>query len=73
MKEVKIEKCPFCGGEEMIETELSSYGGVYATPLHKHGLRPVRLYATICRDCGSVVHTYCNDPEKLLPKKERRE
>ena len=29
MKEVIVEKCLFCGGEEMIETRVSSYGGAY--------------------------------------------
>ena len=73
MKEIKIEKCPFCGGEELIETRLDSYGGVYAIPARKGGLRSAALYATICRDCGSVVRSYCKQPEKLFPKKERRE
>ena len=74
MKEIKIEKCPFCGGEEMIETGIYSYGKSYLSPLQNG--RPfctASLYATVCRDCGSVVRTYCKNPEKLFPKKERRE
>lgn len=73
MKEVKIEKCPFCGGEELIETKVTSYGGVYVTYKASKLYRDVPLYATVCRDCGSVVRTYCKDPEKLFPKKERRD
>lgn len=73
MKEVKIEKCPFCGGGEMIETRVSSYGGVYISPVKKGGFRSAALFATVCRGCGSVVRTYCEKPEKLWPKKERRE
>ncbi len=73
MKEVNIEKCPFCGGAELIETRVASYGGAYLTPLQKCGLRSVALFATVCRDCGSVVRTYCKNPEKLYPKQERRE
>lgn len=72
MKEIKIDKCPYCGGEEFIETRVCSYGGAYLAPAHKGGLRSVALYATVCRDCGSVARTYCNEPEKLYPKKERR-
>lgn len=72
MKEIKLEKCPFCGGEEMIETRVASYGGAYVTPAHKGGLRSAALFATVCRDCGSVVRTYCKEPEKLFPKKERK-
>ena len=72
MKEVKIEKCPFCGGEELIETRISAYG-TYLTPAKRGGLRSVAIFATVCRDCGSVVRTYCKNPEKLFPKKERRD
>lgn len=68
MKEIIIEKCPFCGGEELIECRVSSYGGVYL----ERGIHGAALYALTCRDCGSVVRTYCKDPEKLYPKKERR-
>ena len=70
MKEVKIEKCPYCGGEEFIEGSVSSYGGVVvATSI----VRGEALFAIVCRNCGSVVRTYCKKPEKLYPKKERRE
>ena len=69
MKEIKIDNCPFCGGEEFIECRLSSTGGVQV--LHK--MREVGVYAIVCRDCGSIVRTYCKEPEKLFPKKERRE
>lgn len=72
MKEVQAEKCPFCGGEERIETRVEAYAGVYLAPLKKGGLRGAALYATVCRDCGSVIRTYCKEPEKLFPKKERR-
>ncbi len=70
MKEVKIEECPFCGGEQMIEVAISSYGGVSINLVGK--LRSAPLFATVCRDCGSVVRTYCKDLERLYPKKERR-
>lgn len=71
MKEIIIDKCPFCGSEELIEAAMSSYGGSYLIPING-GLRSTALFATVCRDCGSVVRTYCKDPEKLLPKKDRR-
>ena len=72
MKEVKIEKCPYCGGIELIETKACSYGGVYLVPTHKAGAHDAYLYATVCRDCGSVVRTYCLEPEKLFHKRDRR-
>ncbi len=69
MKEIKIEKCPFCGGTEFIDGRACSYGGVYIST----GMtRSAAVYVTVCRDCGSIVRSYCNNHEKLLPKKERR-
>ena len=70
MKEVKIEKCQYCGGDEFIEGQEASYGGVYVST---GGLRSQALYAIVCRNCGSVVRTFCKNPEKLYPKKDRRE
>ena len=71
MKEVKIEKCQYCGGEEFIEGPITAYGrdisvatGVFSS---------VRLFASICCDCGSVVRTFCKKPEKLRSKKDHRE
>ena len=69
MKEVKIEKCPFCGGTEFIECKMQSYGGVY---IYTGAFRNEMLYSTVCRDCGSVVRMFCRDPEKLYCKDERR-
>lgn len=74
MKEVKIDKCPFCGGEELIETRFDSYGGTFLSPVTKGGWRRgASVYATVCRDCGSIARVYCKTPETLFPKKERRE
>ena len=69
MKNVKIDTCPFCGGNEFIECKLGSYGSVYVT---SGGLRADSLFGTVCRNCGSVVRTYCQNPEKLYHKKDRR-
>lgn len=69
MKEVIIDKCPYCGGEELKECRVEGYGGVY---LGGGGMRGAALYALTCRDCGSVARLYCKDAEKLYPKKERR-
>ena len=35
MKEIKIDKCPYCGGEELIETRAEAYAGVALSPVHK--------------------------------------
>ena len=71
MEDVKIEKCQYCGGEEFIEGPITAYGrdisvatGVFSR---------VKLYASICCNCGSVVRTFCKTPEKLSSKKDHRE
>lgn len=71
MKEAKMGKCPFCGGENFMETAVGSYGGAYVTPATKRSFRHAPLYATVCLDCGSVVRSYCKHPERLLPKNKR--
>lgn len=71
MKEVTIEKCPFCGGEERIETKVSSM--VSPVCVAKSETARASLFATVCRDCGSVIRLFCKTPENLYPKKERRE
>ncbi len=72
MKEIKIEKCPFCGGEEFIESNVSSMSSGVCVATNGTTQRAI-LFATVCRDCGSVVRFFCKTPENLYPKKERRE
>lgn len=69
MKEIKIEKCPFCGGSEMIEGRMGALGGV---SIETKGMHASAVHALVCRDCGSIIRSYVSDAEKLLPKKERR-
>lgn len=64
-----VQRCPYCGGMEMIEALQGSYGAIYGV---HHQLGGCSLYHTVCRSCGSVVRSYVKDPEKLLRKKERR-
>ena len=68
MKDVKIEKCQFCGGEEFIECYVAS--GVYFATV---GLHRAPAFVTVCRDCGSVIRMFCKTPENLLDKKERKQ
>ena len=72
MKEVKIEKCPFCGGEEFAESKVDGMAGGVCVATNSTTNRAI-LFATVCRDCGSVVRLFCKTPENLYPKKERRE
>lgn len=68
MKEIKIEKCPYCGGTELLDTLLGS--NVYAS---SGGLRTSVVRASVCRDCGSIVRAYVVNAEKLYSKNQRRE
>ena len=61
---------PVCGGEEFIEGYMISYAGVVVSC---GAFRNAPVYAVVCRNCGSIVRTYCKDPEKLYPRKERKD
>ena len=61
------EPCPFCGGTERIDGEMSAYGGVLGK-----GMQAAGVHARACRDCGSIMRLYTSDAEKLLPKNQRR-
>lgn len=71
MKEVKIEKCPYCGGEEFVKSNVTNMMGAVCveTGANKRAI----LFATVCRNCGSVTRLYCETPENLYPKKERKD
>ena len=65
---VQIDRCPFCGGSEFIEAKQMQ-GEAYVSG---EALLGQQLHHTICRDCGSVVRSYVDNPEALLKKKNRR-
>ena len=63
-------KCPYCGGEEMIEAiQSGAYASVTALD-NKLGGTP--LYHLICRHCGNVIKSYVKNPEMLLRRKDRQ-
>ncbi len=66
---VQITQCPFCGSNEFVEGYQDGYGAVTGAQslLSSQSLRHI-----ICRKCGSVVHSYVNNPEKLLKRSNRR-
>lgn len=68
MKEIKLERCPFCGGTEFLDGRVGALGGVQI----EKGIHYSAVYALVCRDCGSIVRAYVSDAEKLLPKEERK-
>lgn len=72
MQEVKTEKCPYCGGTELLDCRCESYGGLYVSYKARKCYHKAGLFALVCRDCGSVVRMYTKTPEKLFPSKDRR-
>ena len=68
MPEDRYDRCPYCGGTEIIECYQTGYGAVTAVS-NKLGGRA--LYHAVCRRCGSVVRSYVKEPEKLLKRKDR--
>ena len=66
---VQIRQCPFCGGKEFVEGYQSGYGAITGAESVWIG---TSLHHVICRQCGSVVHSYVKNPEKLLKLRNRR-
>lgn len=66
---IQINQCPFCGCTEFVYGYQAGYGAVIGnqTQLSGQALRHI-----ICRNCGSVVHSYVDNPEKLLKRSNRR-
>ena len=66
---IQIKQCPFCGGTEFVYGYQGGYGAVTGdqSMLTGQWLRHI-----ICRNCGSVVHSYVDNPEKLLKFSKRK-
>ena len=65
---IKIEKCPFCGHTEFVEArQIRAEAYVSGESLMGQELKHI-----VCRQCGSVVRSFVEDPEALLKKKNRR-
>lgn len=68
MKEIKIEKCKYCGGHEFIDCLARTLGGLELVT----GMKATRPIFTVCRDCKSIVRVYAKDVDRLIPKNERQ-
>ncbi len=65
MKEVKLEKCPYCGGTEFVTCRVKTYGSLW---LEGSRRATVLDHAVICRGCGSLVRAYIESPETQFAK-----
>lgn len=66
---MQVEKCPYCDGKEFLKATQTGYAAAYGESTFGTG---VPVIHQVCRDCGSIVRSYVDDPEKLLKKKNRR-
>ena len=65
---ILIETCPYCGNKEFIKATQADRAQV----IGESWLSTSNLYHQICRNCGSVVRSFVDDPEKLLKSKNRK-
>ncbi|MCR5607549.1 MAG: hypothetical protein K6G26_00615 [Lachnospiraceae bacterium] len=70
MRDKYVQECPFCNGTEMVTGCQQGYASVTST----HSIWSVgkKLNHVFCRNCGSLVRSYVDDPEKFVPINERR-
>ena len=60
MKEVKIEKCPFCGGRNFGNGYQMSQASIMTG---NSGLKGSKVKHLICKDCGSIINSKVENPE----------
>ena len=60
MKEVKIEKCPFCGGTNFGIGYQMAQGSILT---EKSGIKGSKVKHLICKECGIIVQSKVENPE----------
>ena len=69
--EKEQEKCLHCGKSENVTAAQQGYANV--TPINKvFTMREQSLYHVICLNCGTVIRSYVEDPQKLVVKKKNK-
>ncbi len=66
---LSIDKCPYCGSDELVDAEVFTRGGLQVGT-SRRTTTPVRMW--VCRNCGSVVHAFVEDPEMMFPRRQRK-
>ncbi len=77
MVEIRIDKCPYCGSEDMGWGYQSAQGAVMTG---KSGYAGSKVEHMICTECGSIIHSRVAKPElfknitkeKVKQRKRRR-
>lgn len=63
MKEVKIERCPYCGDVDF--TKGYRRQGIFPSAKVKTLQEASTLEFTVCKECGSVIHIQVMDMHYL--------
>lgn len=63
MNEQKQYVCPWCGGKDVVEGGQSTYAKVQ--PNKALTLKGENLIHVICKNCGTVVRSYIENPQVL--------
>lgn len=66
---LEIKECPYCKGTEFVTGIQEGYAEIKGEGV----LTSTTLKHIICRECGCVVRSYVENPEKLLKRKNRRD
>ena len=61
MNEQKQYVCPWCGGKDVVEGIQSTYAKVQ--PNKALTLKGENLIHAICKNCGTVVRSYVENPQ----------
>lgn len=61
------KKCPHCGSERTLKAIQSGYASV-SPDAAVLSFKSQSLHYVICRDCGTVLRAYVEDPEALVLK-----
>lgn len=71
MKEIKIEQCPYCGGTDFIK----GYGvqAISGSSKVANSWNLSNLVYTVCKDCGSIVHTQVEKLDRLISSQQELE
>lgn len=63
MKKIVFEECPYCKSKMLVYAYQTESGSVYSDI--RGGVFGSPIIHTVCRDCGSIVHSSVLRPEVL--------
>ena len=62
----KQDICPHCGGRETLAAKQEGHGAIYPRKgIFSFGKT---LHHVVCKDCGTVIRSYIEDPQDWAKK-----